>query len=93
MNTRQKTPFTPDYTKLKGRLVISIYENSNTCELQALSDIYKLTYQEVLGVLESIKYSLWNEQIRVNRAALKKHNIKPDAQASDTTGDAQSPKS
>lgn len=63
--------FTPDHTKLKFILKIECFDNCSNCYIETLNE-YKVTYQQVIGLLETVKHSYMDAQKKINKKASKK---------------------
>lgn len=63
--------FTPDFSKKKYSIIIDVYENCHTWKIQGPDD-YIPTYHEMIGVLEINKFSLFSQQLEINKKAYAK---------------------
>jgi len=62
----------PDYTVLRGTVIIDIHQNCSTVRVEAKNSNPPLTYHEIIGILESTRINFILAQSNQNKVAAEK---------------------
>lgn len=68
-----KTPsLKPDFSKIRGSIIIDVCENCTTLRVQSIDGKPSLNYHEIIGALEVSRLNFVMSQVETNRTEARK---------------------